>query len=337
MAVTQITWTRLAPSPTGALHLGNARTFLINWAMARQRGWGVRMRIEDLDGPRVKRGSDAQAMNVLRWLGIDWDGAATYQGDDLIPYREALQRLRDRRLIYPCRCTRSEIAAAQSAPHGQRELRYPGTCRPGNAKAADFGPAAAGATESECSTLESAAPLLHDDTMAWRVRIPAGRVEFEDAVAGAQGFDVQAEVGDFVVASKAGRPAYQLAVVVDDARQGVGHVVRGDDLLASTARQLWLYRLLELGQPPCYYHLPLVVGEDGRRLAKRHGDTRIAFYREAGVGAERVVGLIAYWSGVSENRQAMGAGEFRERFSLDRLPQDEVIFSAKDHAWLLGE
>ena len=331
MSGTQTQWTRLAPSPTGALHLGNARTFLINWAVARQAGWGVLMRIEDMDGPRVKQGSDTEAMDVLGWLGMDWDGEAKYQANDLAPYRAALEKLRRGGLVYPCRCTRGEIAEAQSAPHGDGgELRYPGTCRPKEGRED-------GAGNFRQTAGESAGLLEADDTTAWRVRVPEGLIDFEDRVAGHQRFDVQAHVGDFVVASKAGRPAYQLAVVVDDARQGVGHVVRGDDLLSSTARQMWLYRLLELGQPPCYYHLPLVVGEDGRRLAKRHGDTRLAFYREKGVRAERAVGLIAYWSGVIAERRAMNAGEFCKRFRLDRLPREQVVFNAEDHTWLMGE
>ena len=314
--------TRLAPSPTGALHLGNARTFLLNWALARQRNQRVLLRIEDLDGPRIKRGTDRLAMDTLAWLGLAWDEGPVYQSDDLTPYREALEALRGRGLIYPCDATRREIEAAQSAPHrDDHELRYPGTNRPAAVQAARDLP-----------------PLLSEDENAWRVIVPEGPIEFVDELHGRQAVDVQQQVGDFVVATKAGMPAYQLAVVVDDARQGVTDVVRGDDLLNSTARQVLLYRLLGLGEPPRYCHVPLVVGEDGRRLAKRHGDTRLAKYREAGVAPERIVGLLAKWSGVTPDAEVpreMPADTFSQRFEVDRLPRNEVVFTSEDHAWLM--
>lgn len=310
--------TRLAPSPTGALHLGNARTFLINWAMARTLGWRIIFRIEDLDGPRVKPGADTAAIDDLRWLGLDWDEGPIYQRCDLSPYEHALQLLRSKQLAYPCACTRKDIESAQSAPNlGDHDMRYPGTCR-------------------SAHRLASAAT---NEPLAWRVQIPDGEVEFVDQIAGAQRFNVQQQVGDFVIATKAGLPAYQLAVVVDDARQGVTDIVRGDDLLASTARQIWLYRMLELvsaSHPlPRYWHLPLVLGADGRRLAKRHGDTRVAHYRALGVAPERLIGLIAKWSGACDERAAMSARQFAARFKVDSLPREPVTFTPEDHAWLL--
>lgn len=170
---------------------------------------------------------------------------------------------------------------------------------------------------------------------AWRVIAPPRPISFTDAFAGRQSFDVDREVGDFVVATKAGLPAYQLAVVVDDARQGVTDVVRGDDLLSSAARQLWLYEMLGLTHPPRYWHVPLVLGPDGRRLAKRHGDTRLATYRERGVPVERIIGLIASRSGVDSKCRAMPATEFARSFSIDRLPRLPVTFTPEDYAWLL--
>lgn len=308
--------TRLAPSPTGALHLGNARTFLINWALARQNGWPVLLRIEDLDGPRIKAGASEHAIETLRWLGLDWDDDPVYQSANVEPYRAALEQLIDSGLAYPCRCTRSQILAASlSAPNaGDHELRYPGTCRPKGGERCDRS-------------------LLDDPTVSWRFIAPDEPVPFDDLFAGPQSFDPQREVGDFLVATKDCQPSYQLAVVVDDARQGVTQIVRGDDLLSCTSRQLLLYWALGLGPEPIYTHVPLVIGEDGRRLAKRHGDTRVSHYRDLGVSVERVIGLLAEWCGIGP-RAEMTPSEFTERFQLANLPPGAVTFAAADDAWL---
>ena len=160
--------TRLAPSPTGALHLGNARTFLINWAMARQNAWKIVLRIEDLDSPRVKPWAKQQAVDDLTWLGMDWDTHAGFQLDDLKPYEQALDQLYQQHLVYPCQCTRKEIELAQSAPHGdEHELRYPGTCKP-----------------TEMTTL----PSRQIDHAAWRVMIPDQCLEYVDGFAQAKAF-----------------------------------------------------------------------------------------------------------------------------------------------------
>ncbi len=305
--------TRLAPSPTGALHLGNARTFLVNWAVARQRGWRILLRIEDLDTPRTKRGADAQAIEDLKWLGLDWDEGPVYQARDLTPYRDAVEALSRDRLVYPCLCTRTDIEAAASAPHGdEHERRYPGTCRDAPTGRSDSRP------------------------FALRLRVDDSDVEFTDEFAGPQRFNVQQTVGDFVVFTKAQLPSYQLAVVVDDERQGVTDIIRGDDLLPSTARQMLLRRALRYPTaPPRYYHLPLVVGSDGRRLAKRHGDSRLASYRDAGVAPWRVVGLLAFWSGVTDQRCEMNTHELAQAFRFDQTPRNLIRFTPEDHRWLL--
>jgi len=311
--------TRLAPSPTGALHLGNARTFMINWALARQRGWRIAMRIEDLDTPRTKEGADLEAIADLRWLGMDWDGEAMYQLHDLTPYRDALDQLARTGRTYPCTCTRREIEQAQSAPHeDDHELRYPGTCRP-----------------AESIPLPRRSPPTHA-AYAVRAITPDQDITFEDQLLGPQSINVQQQVGDFVVASKAQLPAYQLAVVIDDARQGVTDVLRGDDLVRSTARQMLIYDWLERPPRPRYWHVPLVLGEDGRRLAKRHGDTRIAHYREHGVDPQRLIGLLAWWCGIREHRGPMDSTTFMERFDIERLPREPVTFTQEDDAWLMA-
>ncbi|MEC9374694.1 MAG: tRNA glutamyl-Q(34) synthetase GluQRS [Planctomycetota bacterium] len=303
--------TRLAPSPTGALHLGNARTFLINWAMARRNGWRVVMRIEDLDGPRIKRNADLEALDVLRWLGLDWDGEPLYQSADLRPYEAAMDLLVAQGLAYPSDLSRSDIEAAASAPHTDSgEVVFPASLRPAERPAS-----------------------FDDSGQNWRFTTPDEEVVFDDAFAGPQRRRPSETIGDFVVWTKRAAPAYQLAVVVDDHRQGVTQIVRGDDLIDSAARQVLLYRALRLEPVPEYTHVPLVAGEDGRRLAKRHGDTRLSHYREQGVSAERIIGLLAGLSGME--RRPQSAQAFAEGFDLATLPKGDVVFTKEDDAWLL--
>lgn len=310
--------TRLAPSPTGALHLGNARTFLVNWAMARARGWRVLMRIEDLDGPRIKPGAADELLRTLEWLGLDWDGPAHTQSDDLEPCREAMRTLAEQALAYPCRLTRRQIEEAADAPHERPESSRPGAQYP-------------------IELRPELRPRRFDDPHTnWRLAAPDEEVAFEDAFAGRRSFHVLRETGDFVIWTKRAQPAYQLAVVVDDHRFGVTQVVRGDDLLPSTARQILLHRALGLSPQPTYTHLPLVMGEDGRRLAKRHGDTRLLRYRREGVRPERIVGLLAWWSGVAQERCEMTAEAFARGLRLDTIPKTERVFAQEDDAWLRG-
>ncbi len=311
--------TRLAPSPTGALHLGNARTFLVTWALARQRAWRIVLRIEDLDGPRIKPGAAESAINTLAWLGIDWDQGPFVQSLDPAPYVAAMDRLARAALVYPSALTRSQVdaATALSAPQeGSGEVAFPAHLRPPLAPRA-FNP-------------------THDEHTNWRFATPDVVVPFADECAGPQSHQPARTIGDFIVWTRHAQPAYQLAVVVDDHRQGITHVVRGNDLLDSTARQLLLYRALALTPEPAYAHLPLVRGSDGKRLAKRHGDTRIDHYRSRGVPRERIIGLIALWSGVQRQRLPMSPEEFRLRFDPATLPASDITFTPEDDAWLLA-
>lgn len=309
--------TRLAPSPTGALHLGNARTCLVNWALARASGWRIILRIEDLDTPRVKPGVVERTIDTLRWLGLDWDEQAPLQSTDLAPCREAMRTLARLGVVYPCELTRAQVAAAASAPNeGEHEPRFGPELRP------------PGFTPGRPAEFDR-------DDVNWRLAVEPGETRFVDAFAGEQTHALARTTGDFVVWTSRRQPAYQLAVVVDDARQGVTEVVRGDDLLESAARQINLYRFLGLGDPPRYWHLPLVRGGDGRRLAKRHGDTRIDHYRDLGVTPERIVGLIAHWSGFSGPPRPISAESFSRAFDLGTMPRTDITFDETHHRWLL--
>jgi len=307
-AVPLIPTGRLAPSPTGAQHVGNARTYLTAWLSARSRGGAVRLRIEDIDSPRVKLGAAEQAAEDLRWLGLDWDGDVVVQTARLPLYEAALGQLQLRELVYPCTCTRTDVAAAASAPHaGHEGPAYPGTC----------------AHRSVADALQLRADAR---PFAWRFRVSESP-PFTDQFAGEVRLDLAQLGGDFVVWKSAGTPAYQLAVVVDDAEMHITEVVRGDDLIPSTPRQLSLYQALGL-TPPIFAHIPLVVGEDGRRLAKRHGDTRLAALRESGVKPESLLGLLAWSCGWVEKPEPVSAGELLPLFRLNAIPPRAFVLTA---------
>lgn len=307
--------TRLAPSPTGALHLGNARSFLVNWLLARRNGWRVILRVEDLDGPRIKPTAAAQAIEDLNWLGLDWDEGPVYQSSRVDVYGELVTELIGKGFAYPCICTRREVDLAASAPHAEDGATiYPGTCR------------------DRFASIEEAR-LAAGREPAVRFRVPEGIVDWFDEFRGPMRCDPVRELGDFVIQKGDGTAAYQLAVVADDTEAGVTHVVRGDDLIDSTPRQILLYRALgRADRIPKYFHLPLVIGPDGRRLAKRHGDTRISTYRQLGMPANRMAGLLARWSGMSV--ESAMPRELITSFDIARLPKDPVVFTAEDDRWL---
>jgi len=317
------TVTRLAPSPTGALHLGNVRTFVLNALLARQGGWRMLLRVEDLDSPRVKAGAAEGMIEELRWLGLAWEGPAVWQSSRRQAYRAAWERLVRGGWAYPCTCSRQDVQSAASAPHGEEaQAVYPGTCR-GKSGHLPFSAAENGRSPDSPSA-------------AWRVRVDERPIVVRDEFAGQRSFDLSRTCGDFVVRTRQGEAAYQLAVVVDDAEAGVNAIVRGDDLLESAARQIHLRRLLGIGQEVRYWHLPLVVGPDGRRLAKRHGDTRLAHYRAAGATRQRILGLVGYWSGLLPHRQEADCEELTRLFDLGKVPGNPVVFSTEDDAFLMG-
>ena len=346
---------RLAPSPTGALHLGNARTFLITWLCCRAQKGVLKLRMEDLDHPKVKPWASAQAYEDLGWLGLDWDagpmaagpeppnGAAStpdpyVQSGRMEGYEKALHRLKERGLIYPCTCTRKDILSSQSAPHAGEEMRYPNTCR---GRYRDEGTARAESGRDPCWRLD----IRRLGSSSWlaaelpRTRTTAGQsvrsassdtwidgtcTGFDDGFCGLQESDLAEWSGDFVVARGEDKPAYHLAVVVDDVAMGVTEVIRADDLVASTHRQLALYHALGHA-PPAFFHVPLVVGPDGRRLAKRHGDTRVSLLRERGTPADQVVGWLAATCGWAEPGEKLMPRELLDRFDPDTIDRASVV------------
>jgi glutamyl-tRNA synthetase len=308
---------RLAPSPTGALHLGNARSFLLAWLSVRSRGGTVVMRIEDLDHPKVKPWTVSEILDDLRWLGLDWDegpdvGGASgpyVQRERSEQYAAALEVLEAKGLVYPCVCSRQDVESAQAAPHAEDFQRYPGTCR---GLFRSFADARMG--------------LPSGRLPAWRFKAPDEQVCFDDGFCRRQEANVCRRDGDFVLARDAQGAGYMLAVVVDDAAMGITEVLRGDDLLPATHRQLLLYRALGLA-PPQFVHVPLVVGPDGKRLAKRHGDTRLRAYRESGVTAEQIVGFLAWSCGLVPEATRCSPQDLVAGFSLDKLAAGPLVLA----------
>ncbi|RUL89795.1 tRNA glutamyl-Q(34) synthetase GluQRS [Tautonia sociabilis] len=303
---------RLAPSPTGGLHVGHSRTFLVAWLMARRAGGRVVFRVEDIDASRVRPGMAEQAMADLRWLGIDWDEGPDVggphgpylQSERFDRFEAALDLLKRAELVYPCTCSRSEIRRAASAPHlGEEGPVYPGTCAERSA---------------------GDARLIRDRPFAWRFRAGEEPVAWDDLFRGRLEMVPSAIEGDFVVGRSDGSPSYQLAVVVDDAAMGVTQVIRGDDLISSTPRQLLLYRALEL-VPPRFGHVPLVLGPDGRRLAKRDESIKLSTLREGGMDPRRLVGWIGETLGMGSGEPA-SPSEYLRRFEPDLVPEGPVAF-----------
>ena len=291
---------------------------MIAWLRARSQGGRLLFRMEDLDHPRDKPGAATSAVEDLRWLGFDWDGECVVQSKRRATYRSAIAFLHGRGLAYPCVCTRRDVESAQSAPHDGEQLFYPGTCR---GRFATWAEAVAFRGEGAAPPCWRLAASLCGDTT----------VSFDDAFAGRVVQDVAKVLGDFPLARDEDGAGYTLACVVDDILSGVTEVVRGDDLLAATPSQLLLAHALlpwlseTAGRQdvaiPTFCHVPLVVGPDGRRLAKRHGDTRIAAYRAAGVRPEAIIGMLAASCGWAEPGEETSLASLLPRFDLSTIPR----------------
>ena len=297
------------------MHLGNARTSLLAWLQVRSAGGVLVLRIEDLDRPRVIRGAEAGILDDLRWLGLEWD-----EGPDSgphAPYRQsartahydaAVARLIAAGTAFECACSRSEVAAASSAPHEESAAgpRYPGTCR-------DLAPGDA-ASKAKAAGRSTA------------VRFRGGqRITFADQVCGECDPFGEAGVDDFVIRRADGVAAYQLAVVTDDAAMGIDHVLRADDLLVSTPRQIALHRAL-LSPEPHFAHVPMVLAPGGERLAKRNRPTSLRDLRADGARPEDVIGKLAASAGLVPEGTRVKAKELVKEFSLAKVPRDPVIF-----------
>lgn len=322
---------RLAPSPTGALHLGNARSFLLAWLSARKQKGRVILRIEDIDSPRVKPWAKQATIDDLAWLGLDWDSGPAespglggsgvadiplVQTQRLERYRELLEQLVASDRVYPCTCSRSDIANAQSAPHheGGRQATsvarpamdgqvYPGTCR-------------------NKTVVKSELPTK----FVWRWKFATGERTWMDQLLGRVSLCPSEQLGDFVIAKSDFLPAYQLAVVADDHDMGVTEVVRGDDLVYSTFRQMAIQEQFEWIAPK-YFHVPLILGDDGRRLAKRHGDTRLSYFREQGVSPRAIVGFLAWTLKLLPEPESCSPRDLLETFDWSRIPKEPTEFS----------
>jgi glutamyl-tRNA synthetase len=298
---------RFAPSPSGELHLGNLRTALLAWLFARSTASRFLMRVEDLDPATSKQQHEDAQLRDLAALGLDWDGEVIRQSERLDLYEDAIATLASEGLVYPCYCTRREIHEAASAPHGDApEGAYPGTCR-------ELTDAARYRREAD-----GRRPAL-------RLRAQVERLAFADRIHGR----VEGVVDDVVLRRNDGTPAYNLAVVVDDALQGVGEVVRGDDLLLSTPRQIHLAALLGL-PAPAHAHVPLVLGPDGKRLAKRDGAVTLEARRALGQSPADVLAWLAASTGLAAPGEPVTAADLVDRFDPDALPRTPWVLTHDD-------
>ncbi|MEL7060880.1 MAG: tRNA glutamyl-Q(34) synthetase GluQRS [Acidobacteriota bacterium] len=312
---------RWAPTPSGWIHLGNARTALAAWLMTRAAGGSFLFRLEDLDRPRTVTEAVPAAQDDLRWLGLDWDEGPDTGGPSLpyeqsrrtAVYRAALDHLAAVERLFPCRRSRRELRDLARAPHGAYTAdhvpAYPRRWRPREV-APDWYRAALAAADA-----------------ALRFRVADGATTFVDGLFGPQRQEVTREVGDFVLRRRDGLIAYQLAVVVDDLAMGVGQVVRGTDLLDSTARQLQLIEALG-GRPPAHLHVPMLLDADGEKLSKRHSALEIRALRSRGVASSAVIGLLAWTLGLIETARPVAPSALVEDFAPDRLRRDDVRLTA---------
>lgn len=307
---------RFAPSPTGELHVGGARTALFNWLWARKEGGDLVLRVEDTDLARSEQRFVRGILEALRWLGLDWD-ELYFQSERLPVYRKYVERLLAEGKAYPCYCTPEELAARRRRALSRGEApEYDGHCR------------ALGRAEQERYLAQGRRPAV-------RFRVPeeAKETSFRDFLRGEVRFR-RLTTGDFVIQKADGTPTYNLACVVDDHEMGITHVLRGEDHISNTPKQIWLYRALGW-DPPQFGHLSVILGPDRRKLSKRHGATSVEALREQGFLPEAVVNHLALlgWSPKGEG-EVFTPAELVERFSLDRVNLAPQVFDLAKLRWL---
>ena len=310
---------RFPPSPTGLLHVGSARTALYNWLYARHTGGALVLRFEDTDRARSTPEAIDQAVRVLEWLGIDWDEGPTRQTERMDEYAAAAERLVAEGKAYPCYCTAAELDAERAERQKQGlPLIYSGRCRR--------------LTDAERRSFEEegrvpAIRLIFD---------PAGETVIEDLIRGVVRWD-NALQGDFIILRSDGTPTYQFANPLDDIAASINHVLRGDDLLSSTPRQLAVYRAMEAPEPR-FGHLPMILGPDKKKLSKRHGAVSVEEFRDRGYLPDAVVNYLALigWS-FDDKTTVMTREELVERFTLERVNPSPGVFDEAKLEWLNGE
>ncbi len=308
---------RFAPSPTGHLHVGGARTGLFNWLFARHHGGRFLLRIEDTDQARSKQEFTDAIHEGLRWLGLDWDEAPLHQSNRLDEYRREADRLLQQGRAYLCYCNPDELAAAREATlEAGKPSRYERKC-------------------VELSEGEREERLQEGLTPAVRFKVPEGTTAFDDLVFGHVEINNE-EVEDFVVARGDGMPTYQLAVVIDDIHMSISHVIRGADHISNTPKQLMLYEALG-EEAPRFAHLPLILGKDKKRLSKRHGAVSLLEYRGMGYLPEAVLNFLALlgWS-PGDDTELMSAEDLIERFDLAGVGKRDAVFDREKLDWMNG-
>ncbi len=306
---------RFAPSPTGELHVGGARTALFNWLFARKHGGAFILRFEDTDVERNRPELIEPILESLRWLGLDWDEGPYFQSQRLALYREYAERLLEEGRAYPCYCTPEELEAKRKrALAEKRTPLYDGTCRR--------------LTPEEREALER-----QGRRPAVRIVAPKeGVTVVEDVVRGRVEFDNR-ELDDFIILRSDGRPTYNFAVVVDDHTMGITHVIRADEHLKNTPKQLLIYRALG-ATPPVFAHVPMVLAKDRTKLSKRHGATAVLEYRERGILPEALVNYLARLGWSHGDQEIFSREELIEKFSLEAIHPSPAIFDEEKLLWL---
>jgi nondiscriminating glutamyl-tRNA synthetase len=316
---------RFAPSPTGDLHVGNARTALFNWMFARHFGGEFILRIEDTDPVRTSKAFEDRILEDLAWLSIDWDEGPGREGskgpyhqqERLHLYDHYLKILIETGVAYPCYCTEAELEAERAELVFRKMMpRYMGKCR-------------------NLSDSDRKAMADQGRKPSYRFRIEAGRIEFSDLIRGAMKFDAAA-MGDFIIVRSNGIPAYNFAVVVDDHLMDITHVIRGEDHLSNTALQLLIYEALGF-RPPIFAHHSLILGKDRSKLSKRHGSVAVREFRERGILPEVLLNYLAMLgSSLGGGREVCTLEEMISSFSLDRAGKSGAIFDEDKLNWLNG-